>query len=242
MTLLPFVQLDFPGLLGLPDGRYLAREPDGEHVLILEAAGVTLPPGRLRHRAQQADPDESPKVPMTRVTVVGPERYGEKDQAMRWLKGAAADPARRAVEVRQATRLLNKALNALRAGARDPLVQDVGASRALAIRLGFGLGHEVAEGRWQEARELAAPRRGRLEGIDPQMVVAAVLAGRRRVHPGETLLERARLDIEQGRTLEARFGLQAAREALAADSGDAPGELAERIDAAEEKLGQPESG
>ncbi len=32
-----------------------------------------------------------------------------------------------------ATRIVNRALSALRAGARDPLVQDIGATRALAV-------------------------------------------------------------------------------------------------------------
>ena len=43
---------------------------------------------------------------------------------------------RGAEEVRIATRIVNRALSALRAGARDPLVQDIGATRALAVRLG----------------------------------------------------------------------------------------------------------
>ena len=50
--LLSFVQLDFPGLLGLPDGRYLAREGDGEssreRVMVVQSAGAPAPPGRLR--------------------------------------------------------------------------------------------------------------------------------------------------------------------------------------------------
>ena len=105
-----------------------------------------------------------------------------------------------------ATRLVNRGLGALRAEARDPLVQDLGATRALAVRIGFGDGEELAEGRWQQAREIPPPRRGRLDDIDPQSRVASVLAGRDEVHPAETMLERARLDIEQGREHEARLG------------------------------------
>ena len=131
---------------------------------------------------------------------------------------------------------MNRALNALRAGARDPLVQDVGATRALAIRIGFGDGDEIAEGRWREARELARPRPGRLDDVDPQERVAAVLAGREHVHPAETLLERARLDIQQGRLEEARFGLRAAREAVAELPDERPAKLDERIAEAERAL------
>jgi len=55
--------------------------------------------------------------------------------------------------------------------------------------------------------------------------VAAVLAGRDSVHPAETLLLRARLDLEMGRSEEARYGARAARAALEAD----PPEDAERL-------------
>ncbi len=87
----------------------------------------------------------------------------------------------------------------MRAEARDPLIQDVGATRALKVRIGYGEGEALAEGRFSEARDVPPPRRGRLDDIDPLSRVAAVLAGRDEVHPAETLLERARLDPSQGR-------------------------------------------
>jgi hypothetical protein len=82
-------------------------------------------------------------------------------------------------------------MSALRAGARDPLVQEIGASRALAVRIGHGTGDELAEGRWSEARELPRRKGGRLENVEAQSRVAAVLAGRDEVHPAETLILRA---------------------------------------------------
>ena len=93
-------------------------------------------------------------------------------------------------------------------------MQEIGASRALAIRLGHGSGDELAEGRWTEASELPRPRRGRLDDVEPQSRVAAVLAGRDEVHPAETLMLRARLDAQQGRSAEALYGLRAATAAL----------------------------
>ena len=63
-----------------------------------------------------------------------------------------------------------------------------------------------------------------------------MLSGRERVHPAETLLERARLDLQQGRLDEARFGLRAAREALAELPDDQPAKLGERIGEAEQAL------
>jgi hypothetical protein len=142
-----------------------------------------------------------------------------------------------AEEVRAATRIVNRALAALRAAARDPLVQDIGASKALAVRLGHGTGDELADGRWTEARELERPRRGRLDDVDPQTRVAAVLAGRDEVHPAETLMLRARLDAQQERWAEARYGLRAARAALEDRPSPRQKELMEELVAIEEKLG-----
>ncbi len=168
--------------------------------------------------------------------MAGPERFDDRRSAERWLETTSSSAEARAERIRSAIRLTNRALTALRAAARDPLVQEVGATRALAVRIGFGSGEELADGRWSEARELPSPRRGRLEGIDPQGSVAAVLGGRERVHPAETLLQRARLDLEQGRLAEARFGLRAASAALDEQPADA-GDLGERIGETERRLG-----
>ncbi len=236
MTLIPFVQLEFAGQLGLPDGRYLSRDNEGDRVLIVQAFGVPKPTGRLARRTRPVDPDDDETIPMTRTTVAFAERFSGRSEAEAWLAETAGEAKARNAAVRSATLLLNRALNALRAGAQDPLVQDVGATRALAIRIGFGDGDEISEGRWREARELARPRPGRLDDVDPQERVAAVLSGRESVHPAETLLERARLDIQQGRVEEARFGLRAAREALAELPDEAPAKLGERIAEAERSL------
>ena len=95
----------------------------------------------------------------------------------------------------------------------------------------------LAEGRWTEASQLPQPRRGRLDDVDPQSRVAAVLAGRDEVHPAETLMQRARLDAQQGRDAEARHGLQAARAALREEPGPRRDQLAKELAAIEEKLG-----
>lgn len=237
MTLIPFVQLEFAGQLGLPDGRYLSRDDEGDRVLIVQAFGVPKPTGRLSRRTRSVDPDEEETIPLTRATIAFPERFSKERDAQAWVEETAGSAETRGAAVRSATVLLNRALNALRAGARDPLVQDVGATRALAIRIGFGDGDELADGRWREARELAKPRSGRLDDVDPQERVAAVLAGRERVHPAETLLERARLDIQQGRPEEGALGLEAARTALDRFPDDADPKIRKRIEEAEGRLG-----
>jgi hypothetical protein len=56
------------------------------------------------------------------------------------------------------------------------------------------------------------------------------------VHPAETLLERARLDIQQRRPAEARLCLRAARAAVDEDRPDRAERLLARIAEAEDRL------
>jgi hypothetical protein len=109
-------------------------------VLIVEATGAPRPSRRVRRRPRQVDPEEPGEVPVTRVTVTGAEELADPEQASAWLEAVAGDARRRGAEVRSATLLVNRALHALRAGAADPLVADVAATRALAIRIGYGSG------------------------------------------------------------------------------------------------------
>jgi hypothetical protein len=172
---------------------------------------------------------------VTVVTVTG-EALDDSKRGAEWLKSTMADGETTREQVREATRILNRALSALRAAARDPLVQEVGASRALAVRIGHGSGDELAEGRWSEAAELGRPPRHRLDDVEPQSRVAAVLAGRDDVHPAETLTLRARLDAEQGRHAEALYGVRAALAALEDRPSDREPELRKQLDAVREKI------
>jgi hypothetical protein len=217
------------------------RDGDVERVLIVEELGAPRPRRRAGRRSKAIDPGEPEETPVTRVTVTG-ERLEDQTQGDAWLKEMMGSGGLGADEVRGATRIVNRALSALRAAARDPLVQDIGATKALAVRLGHGTGDELADGRWTEARELARPRRGRLDDVDPQSRVAAVLAGRDEVHPGETLMLRARLDAQQGRRAEARYGLRAARAALQEEPGARQKELLAELAAIEEKLADGSAG
>jgi hypothetical protein len=205
-------------------------------VLIVETIGTPRTSRRRRRKPRQVDPGKPGEVPVTRVTVTGAEELPDPEHASTWLESVAGDARRRAAEVRSATLLVNRALHALRAGAADPLVADVAATRALVIRIGYGSGEELAEGRWTSARELPPPKRGRYEEVEPQSRVAAVLAGRDRVHPAETMLLRARLDAEQGREEEARYGLAAAEAALDRDPGPRERQIRKRLAALRERL------
>lgn len=193
------------------------------------------PQRRGRRRPRPVDPGEPAQVPVTRVTVTGVS-FEDVASGSAWLKETLRSRERGMQELREATRIVNRALNAVRAESRDPLVQEIGATKALAIRMGHGTGDELAEGRWTEASQLPHQRRGRLEDVDPQSRVAAVLAGREEVHPAETLMQRARLDAQQGRDAEARYGLQAARGALREEPGPRREQLLKELEAIEEKL------
>jgi hypothetical protein len=212
-------------------------------VLIVEEIGAPRPSRRRRRKPRAVDPGEPGEVPVTRVTVTGAEVLPDPERASAWLESVAGDAGRRGAEVRSATLLVNRALHALRVEAADPLIADVAATRALAIRIGYGSGEELAEGRWTAARELPPPKRGRHEGVEPQSRVAAVLAERDRVHPAETMLLRARLDAEHGREEEARYGLAAAEAAMDKDPGPREQQIRKRLAALRERLdqsGQPE--
>jgi hypothetical protein len=212
------------------------REDDVERVLIVQELDAPRPGRRGRRRARPVAPAEPEQVPVTRVTVTGVS-FDDAPAGSDWLKETLRDRERGAQELRDATRIVNRALNALRAEARDPLVQEIGVTKALAIRLGHGTGDELAEGRWTDASELPQPRRGRLDDVEPQTRVAAVLAGRDEVHPAETLMQRARLDAQHGRDAEARYGLRAARAALEEEPGPRRGQLLKELAAIEERLG-----
>jgi hypothetical protein len=205
-------------------------------VLVVQELDAARPQRRGRRRPRPVESGEPEPVPVTRVTVTG-AALTDAAEGSTWLRETIGDRERGTEQLRQATRIVNRALSALRAEARDPLVQEIGATRALAIRLGHGTGDELAEGRWTEAMQLPLPRRGRLDGVEPQSRVAAVLAGRDEVHPAETLMLRARLDAQHGRDAEARYGLRAARAALEEEPGPHRDQLLRELVAIEEKLG-----
>jgi hypothetical protein len=223
-SLFAFVQFEYPGSLGLADGRYLVRagaEGDPEHVLVVRTLGA--PPRHLLRgrRARPADPGTAPEpLASTRATVVWPQKLDEGG-AQSWLDGVCDDADRRDEAVAEALALLNRALHAHRAASADPLVHEVGAERAARIRLGYGSGDGVADGRWTEARELPARPARQRRAVQPQERLAAVLGGRDTVEPAETLILRARLDLDLGRTREAALQLRVGLEALLAQLGDA---------------------
>jgi hypothetical protein len=215
--------LDFAGTLPLADGRYLARDADGESVLVLKTLGVAPSQARRRRRrAREVEPDADPSpLPLTRVTAVRAfAPFEGVEEAARWLDEASEAEDTTDVLVADAVGLLNRALHAQAVAAADPHGRELTPERAVAARVGYGTGEEVAESGFAAACEVdiwaggASLRRRRQEDLRPQERVAGVLGGREHLDTCETLLLRARADLDAERTREAALQLRVGLEAL----------------------------
>ena len=229
------------GLVGLDPGRYLNRA-GGERVLVVGVEGAPPPPRRRFRRAKPKDADpEAPQstVPLTTLTAIRTEPLGDDAAAERWLGAVRADPEAIEAELSSALELINRAVHAHRTAAMDPHLPDASAEHALAVRLGYGAGSELAEGRYSEAIELALGERQRLrEALRPQERVAAVLGGRESVPACEALILRARGDLDAGRTREAALALDPAVHSLLAElPGATPPAVAEDLESLRARLG-----
>ena len=162
---------------------------------------------------------ESELVPTSRATIVHAKPLDAPAAADRWLEMPVPE---RDEEVALATRELNFVLRAHRAASGDPYARDVRPEHALVVRLGYGAGEQVAEGRFERAIELPKdpPKRGRGEALAPQERLAAVLGGRAPLLVGEELVLRARLDLDAGRPREAALQARVALEALLGELDD----------------------
>ncbi len=189
---------------------------------MVKALGAPAPPARRRRRARKVEPGADPStLPLARVTAVRAfAPFESEEDAARWLDEAteAADTAD--VLVADGIALLNRALHAHAVAAADPQGLQLAPERAVAVRIGYGDGEEVADSRFATAREVdvwangASRRRQREEDLRPQERVAAVLGGREQVPVCEGLLLRARADLDGGRERTAALQLRVGLEAL----------------------------
>jgi hypothetical protein len=217
-----FVQFEFAGTLAVADGRYVVRDEGIERVLVLETLGAPPPARRRRRRSREAEPGTAPaSLPLTRATAVrASEPFGTEEEAVRWLERVSADEEAIDELVAEGIGLLNRALHAHAVASGDPHIQALTPRRAVAVRLGYGSGEEVADGEFSAAREVdteagpASRRERRTEELRPQERLAAVLGGRERLDACETLLLRARADLDAGRNREAALQLRVGLEAL----------------------------
>jgi len=236
------VQLDVPGHLGLDDGRYLVRGGDHEQadaVVVAQTLGGVVASRRpRRRRPRPAEPGgDSSEVPLTRLTVI-PAEPSETDAAARELQGIAGDPEAAEARVTAALRAVNAVLHAHRIATRDSYGHEIGREAVLVARIGYGTGDGLAAGRWEDAVEIPQPerRQRRAQALRPQERLAAVLAGREPIDVCETLLLRARADLDQGRPREAALQLHAGLQALLAElPGSAGKDQAEDLAAVRER-------
>jgi hypothetical protein len=199
-------------------------------VLVLGTEGAPERRGLRRRRARQVELAEPEPVPTSRATVVRPEPFDSGDRAAGWLGALRADEDALDAEVEAAVRVVNRAIRAQRAASADPYLGEVAARHALVVRVGYGSGDAVADGRFGEALELpgAGVRRAKRSMEAPEERYAAVLGAREQALVGEELVLRARADLNVGRPREAALEARVALEALLAELGPkAAGPLAE---------------
>lgn len=191
-------------------------------MLVLATLGAAPPPRRRRRKPKQAERDAEPgSLPLTLVTVVrAQEPFESGEEAERWLaETLAAEDSIDAV-VDDALALLDRALHAHAVASAEPLGRAPRADSAAAVRIGHGSGKELAAGRFTTAHEVdvrggaSSLRRKRDEELRPQERIAALLGGHGSLDACETLILRARADLEAERRREAALQLRVGLEAL----------------------------
>lgn len=223
--LFAFAQLEFAGTLAVADGRYVIRDGGKEHVLVLETMGAPSPARRRRRRSRDADSGAPPAtLPLTRATAVRAfEPLAAEAEAEAWLERAVATEQTIDELIEEGIGLLNRALHAHAVASGDPHVQALNPRRAVAARLGYGSGEQVADGDFSAAREVdlgaggSSLRQRRAEELRPQERLAAALGGRDQFDACETLVLRARADLDAGRRREGALQLRIGLEALLAE-------------------------
>jgi hypothetical protein len=231
-----FVQFEFAFLLGPADGRYLTRAEAGaepERVLVLQTTGTVPRPLIGRRRARRSEDRAEPEaVPLVRATVINTGPFETDEGAAEWLDRLRRNRDGLEAEAAEAATELNRLLRAHRAAAADASVRDVAPAGANAVRVGYGSGDQVAEGRFTEAYDMPPDEgsggvRRRAAALAPDERLAAILGGRDEVLACEELLLRARSDLDADRPREAALQARIALEALLAELGaEADAELA----------------
>jgi hypothetical protein len=194
-------------------------------VLVVTLFGAPLAPRRMgrRPRPRQADTEAgTPEVPLSRLTVISPDELGDGSAAAAWLEATAADADLLDGLIATAVNVVNRAVHAHRAAAQDASGGDLARGRAIAIRVGYGSGERLVDGRFDDALEVppeTARRQRRAATLAPQERVAAVLGGHESVPACEAMLLRARADLDAGRTREAALQLRTGIDALLAEIG-----------------------
>jgi hypothetical protein len=217
-----FTQFDFAGPLAVADGRYLVRDGEREQVLVIETLGAPPPARRRRKRPRDAEVGEPPvELPVARATVVlAFNEFEDEKTAADWLQETSSDEGAVDQLIEEGIDELNQALHAHAVASGDPYPQTVTPTRAVVVRVGYGSGEALADGAFTSAHQVdpglgsISRRRQRDEELRPQQRLAAVLGDREQLDACETLLLRARADLDAGRNREAALQLRVGLEAL----------------------------
>lgn len=179
-------------------------------MLVLATLERPRPPARWRRRAPEPPvTDGEPVLWLTRATVIDVAEPLAPAAAAAWLRDAGE------AELAAGVVVLNRALAAQRIAAADSQLETLDRRHALATRVGYGAGEQVADGQFSDVRELVwqPPRRGRRRMLAPDARVAALLGGREAPLVVEELALRARADLGAGRPRHAALQLMVALDA-----------------------------
>lgn len=201
--------MELPGTVALDDGRYLDHGPDGPRVLAIETEGGLPPARRKRRRPRRSGPDRTPPaVPLTVATVIFAGSPMNPPAASGWLREATSDPAVGEL-IREALAVLGRGTAAAEAVTGRVIGEPVAPRDLAGMRVGYGEGEQVYDGRFAEAFEIdpagggGDSRRSSTERIVPLARIAAILAGREPLHACEVLVPRVRVDFDADRLMPA---------------------------------------
>lgn len=192
-------------------------------MLVLRQTEAPAAGGRRRRRNRAAEAEGGRRaLALTRITAIRAfAPFESEGEAARWLDEACEAEDTVEVLVADGLALLNRALHAQAVASGSPSSRsELAAEQAERVLIGYGSGEETADSRFAQAREVdpmpqRSSRRGRREEeLRPQERVAAVLRGREQLDACETLLLRARADLNADRTREAALQLRVGLEAL----------------------------
>jgi hypothetical protein len=188
-----------------------------EAVLVARTFGAPAPARRLRRRPKprETEPGHGPAVPLTEFTVIEPEAIDDADA---WLAAVRDDGARRDELIASALAHVTRALAAHRLATADPAIPDPALAAMVTVRIGYGDGDALVDGRYDAAIEVPreSARASRASALRPQERMAALLGGRDRALACEELILRARADLDAGRTREAALQIRVGLEAMLA--------------------------
>ena len=116
-------------------------------MLIIKTLGAPPPPARRRRRPRKVEPATEPaSLPLTRATAVRAfAPFEDEEDATRWLDEATEAEDTADVLIADGIALLNRALYVHAVAAADPQARQLTPERAVAVRIGYGAGEEVAD-------------------------------------------------------------------------------------------------